>query len=106
MGDASGSSGSSSATAVDGIGVLDYHKAIDLARNTEGDLDPGVATYLEQALDDIWSKINAAPDSYILERDEFAIFNFYIQRYDGQPVAEQAIDRYWRNTTEPSSRPQ
>ena len=89
---------------VDGVGTLTYQRAIDIARNTEGDLDTNVAAYLETALTDIWSRIQANPTTYILTRDEFSVFNFYRQRFSG-PVAEQAIDRYWRNTgQEPPAR--
>lgn len=91
---------------VDGVGRLTYQSAIDTARTTEGDLDPKVHSYLEEALEDIWGRINSAPESYILSKDEFAIFNFYIQRFDGQPAAESAIERYWRHTSELGPGPQ
>lgn len=90
-------------TNVDGIGVLTYQRALDLARNAEGGLDPNVSQYLETALNDIWSSITSQPDSYLLSKDEFAVFNFYAQRFEGQPAAAAAIDRYWRNAAEPST---
>lgn len=82
---------------VDGVGTLTYQRAIDIARNTEGDLDPNVSAYLETALADIWARIQANPTTYVLTRDEFPVFNFFRQRFPGA-VSEQAIDRYWRNT--------
>jgi hypothetical protein len=92
-------------TNVDGVGTLTYQRAIDIARNTEGELDPTVSNYLEGAIGDIWNRINESQDTYILSRDEFAVFNYYIRRFEGSPVAEQAIDRYWRSTSEqPSQR--
>ena len=90
-------------TNVDGVGILTYQRALDLARNAEGDLDPNVSQYLEKALDDIWANITAQPESYVLSKDEFAVFNFYAQRFEGQPIAQQAIDRYWRHASEPSA---
>ena len=90
---------------VDGVGTLTYQRAIDIARNTEGDLDPSVNAYLEGAIADIWKRVNENRDNCILTKDEFAVFNYYIRRFDGQPVAEQAIARYWRNAAEqPSQR--
>ncbi len=89
---------------VDGVGTLTYQRAIDIARNTEGELDPTVSTYLEGAITDIWNRVNEQPGTYILSRDEFAVFNYYIKRFGGSPVAEQAVDRYWRATGEPSAR--
>lgn len=90
-------------TKIDGVGVLTYQRALDLARNAEGDLDPSVNQYLEDALNDIWSNINAQPDSYVLSKDEFAVFNFYAQRFEGQQIAQQAIERYWRTASEPTT---
>lgn len=83
---------------VDGIGVLNYQRAIDIARNTEGDLDPTVSAYLETALSDIWSRINMEPEVYIMTKDEFAVFNFYRGRFEQDEVAEAAVARYWAHT--------
>lgn len=85
---------------VDGVGVLNYQRAIDVARNTEGDLDPTVSAYLEGALNDIWRRISAQPDSYIMTKDEFAIFNFYRRRFEDNDIAEHAVARYWSHTYE------
>ncbi|KAK5127571.1 hypothetical protein LTR85_006911 [Meristemomyces frigidus] len=64
-------------TNVDGVGALNYQRAVDIARNTEGELDPTVNEYLEQAVSDIWARIEVEPDTYVLTKDEFAVFNFY-----------------------------
>lgn len=85
---------------IDGIGVLNYQRAIDIARNSEGELDPSVSNYLEGALSDIWSRVTASPDDYIMTKDEFAVFNFYRSRFDENVVAEQAVARYWTHTYE------
>jgi len=86
---------------VDELGSLSYQRAIDVARNTEGDLDPAVNDYLEKAVSDIWGRIQAQPDQYILTKDEFAVFNFYIRRFEDRPEAEQAVARYWQHAYEP-----
>lgn len=83
---------------VDGIGVLNYQRAIDIARNSEGDLDPTVSAYLETALSDIWGRINMEPEVYIMTKDEFAVFNFYRGRFERDEVAEAAVARYWAHT--------
>lgn len=95
--------GGKNSTSVDGVGHLTYQRAIDIARNTEGDLDPTVHSYLESALSDVWHRISLQPESYVLNRDEFAVFNFYRTRFEGNPVAEQAVDRYWRHNTADSA---
>lgn len=85
---------------VDGIGVLNYQRAVDIARNTEGDLDPAVSAYLETALSEIWSRITMEPENYIMSKDEFAVFNFYRGRFEENEVAEAAVARYWAHTFE------
>jgi hypothetical protein len=87
------------ATNVDGVGALNYQRAIDIARNTEGELDPNVNDYLERALADILERIQLQPDSYILNKDEFAVFNFYRARFGDNPTAVAAVARFWANTT-------
>ncbi|KXT06770.1 hypothetical protein AC578_7226 [Pseudocercospora eumusae] len=82
---------------VDGIGELNYQRAIDIARNSEGELDGRVSAYLETAISDIWTRITMSPDSYLMTQDEFAVFNFYRGRFKGE-VAETAVARYWTNT--------
>ncbi|KAK3075267.1 hypothetical protein LTR53_001545 [Teratosphaeriaceae sp. CCFEE 6253] len=76
-------------------------RALDIARNTEGDLDPHVREYLERALTDIWGRIQQQPDTYILAKDEFAVFNFYIRRFESRPESEAAIARYWQHAQDP-----
>ncbi|KAK4610382.1 hypothetical protein CLAFUW4_13711 [Fulvia fulva] len=83
---------------MDGTGVLNYQRAIDIARNTEGDLDPTISAYLEGALTDIWGRISLQPETYIMSKDEFAIFNFYRRRFDENEVAEHAVARFWAHT--------
>lgn len=88
---------------IDGVGTLTYQRAIDIARNTEGELDPTVNAYLEGAIADIWSRINEHSATYVLNKDEFAVFNYYIRRFEGSAVAQQAVERYWRTASEQSS---
>lgn len=87
-----------STTNVDGVGALSPQRAVDIARNTEGELDPNVKDYLENVLRDIWSRVQLHPDSYILTKDEFAVFNFYRQRFGDAPEAQAAVSRYWQHT--------
>jgi hypothetical protein len=84
------------AVGVDGVGQLTYQRAIDIARNTEGDLDPTVTAYLDEAVTEISNNLDSYPDSYVLSKDEFAVFNYFRQRFEGE-LAERAVDRYWRS---------
>lgn len=81
-------------------GPLDAQRALDIARNTEDDLDPVISDFLESELAQLWARIQAKPEDYILTKDEFAVFNFFIARFSGSEVAEKAIARYWNNHKE------
>lgn len=71
-------------------------KMLEIARDSaEGAMDPTVNRVLESALDRTWSKVKAQPDSYVMTRDEFAIFNYFQQRFAGDKIATAARKRYW-----------
>jgi len=89
---------------VDGVGDLNYQRALDIARNTEGKLDPTVNNFLETAIRDIWGRIQTQPDTYVLTKDEFAVFNFFVRRFDRFSETERAIARYWQNARETIAR--
>jgi hypothetical protein len=82
---------------------LTIQKALDIARNTEGPVDPAVTAYLERKLREIWVHIEAEPETYILSKDEFALFNFYRQRATSSTLAQAAIRRFWDNYTASNS---
>ena len=83
------------------ITSLTTQKALDIARNSEGDIDPAISSYLEQQLADIWARIEAQPDSYLLSKDEFALFNFYRHRSMNTELAQSAVRRFWDNYSSP-----
>jgi hypothetical protein len=71
-------------------------QALEIARDSpEGARDPTVISLLETALTDIWKKIEARPTSYVMTRDEFAVFNYFQDRFVGQQLAAAARKRYW-----------
>ncbi|KAK8069125.1 hypothetical protein PG994_005741 [Apiospora phragmitis] len=77
-------------------------QALEIARESpDGAKDPVVSSILENALVQIWSKVQAQPDTYVMSRDEFAVFNFFQYRFAGNKVAIAARKRYWDNTTGP-----
>ncbi|KAI1358282.1 hypothetical protein F5Y08DRAFT_345860 [Xylaria arbuscula] len=83
----------------------DVLQALEIARD-----DPEAACHglvrnlLESALEGIWSRVLANKSSYVMSRDEFAIFNFYQTRFRDDPIAIAARGRYWDNlTVSPSS---
>jgi hypothetical protein len=78
-------------------GYFTIQRALDIARNSEGIVDPTVSSYLERALRDVWARIDAAPESYILTKDEFALFNYFRHRFTTSNVAQSAVQRFWDN---------
>jgi hypothetical protein len=82
---------------------LTIQRALDIARNSEGAIEPVCRDFLEQNLREIWVRIEAEPDSYILSKDEFALFNYYRYRIKSSSVAQSAIKRFWDNYLEPQT---
>ncbi|KAK7997653.1 hypothetical protein PG989_005693 [Apiospora arundinis] len=77
-------------------------QTLEIARERpDGAKDPVVSKILEGALVQIWSEVQAQPDSYVMSRDEFAVFNFFQHRFAGNKTAIAARKRYWDNTTGP-----
>jgi hypothetical protein len=77
-------------------GNISVAQALEIARDSpEGAQDPNVVRVLETALSEIWGKIQAQPTSYIMTRDEFAVFNFFQARFQGYHLAASSRRRYW-----------
>ncbi|KAH6665896.1 hypothetical protein F5X68DRAFT_55564 [Plectosphaerella plurivora] len=75
-------------------------QALEIARDSvDGASDPTVRNILENALAQVWAQITAAPDSYVMTRDEFAVFNYFQHRFTADEVAQRARKRYWDNMT-------
>ncbi|KAJ5160630.1 uncharacterized protein N7482_007634 [Penicillium canariense] len=73
-------------------------RALEQARNCEdGAVDPQTTAILEAAITELWTRIQADPDNYVLSRDEFALFNYFLERYRGSTVAQRAVARFWNN---------
>ncbi|OTA88319.1 hypothetical protein M434DRAFT_399078 [Hypoxylon sp. CO27-5] len=89
-------------------GCIDYTKTIsvlEVARETPDALyDPSIRNVLEKALHEIWRRITADPEQYIMSRDEFAVFNFFQYLYDDdirRRLAAKARENYWTNSYGP-----
>lgn len=73
-------------------------EALEVARDSpEGAQDPVVVDILETELAEIWGRIQDAPESYVMTRDEFAVFNLFQARFAGDATASAAISRYWNH---------
>lgn len=101
MGDINGdgaSSGSSNITIAQALEIArDYHPGQHR--------DPQVVKILDGAVAQIWGKLQTEPQSYILTRLEFAVFNFFQHQFEGEPIAVAARKRYWDSpTVQPSTK--
>jgi len=77
---------------------ISVSKALELVRNSEtGEVHPSVDATLERAINTLWNKIKARPDSYVMSKDEFAVFNYFRARYTGDETARMAVGRFWDN---------
>ncbi|GIK02655.1 hypothetical protein Aspvir_006714 [Aspergillus viridinutans] len=84
-----------SAAPTDGSNV---REALERARNCEPDaVDRRTTAILEAAITNLWQRIQNAPDSYVLDGDEFALFNYFRGRYRHNRIAQLAVERFWNN---------
>ncbi|EAW07952.1 uncharacterized protein ACLA_026690 [Aspergillus clavatus NRRL 1] len=75
-----------------------FRQALDRARNCDNDaVDEETSQILEGAIRDLWTRIQNEPDSYVLNGDEFALFNYFRDRYRDSQVARAAVARFWDN---------
>lgn len=73
--------------------------ALEVARDSpDGAQDPEVSGTLESALSQIWNRVLAQPDSYVMTKGEFAVFNLYQHLFLGNQLATAARRRFWDNT--------
>lgn len=74
-------------------------QALEIARESEdGASDATVGKMLDQALEAIWDKVKTQPDSYVMSKEEFSLFNYFQHRFVGNKMAVEARKRYWENT--------
>jgi hypothetical protein len=71
-------------------------QALETARDTEeGPIDAEVCRILDDAIANIWGKIQAQPDSYVMTTTEMSLFTYFQHSFDGNQVAVEARKRYW-----------
>lgn len=72
--------------------------ALERARNCEdGQIDAQTSQVLEAAIGELWRRIQLQPDTYVLSRDEFALFNYFRERFRGMSIAQRVVERFWNN---------
>lgn len=71
-------------------------KALEIAK-ANPDVPAEVATRLEQKNADVWQKVQSKPSTYILDREEYAVLNYYQERYKNNSKYDEAIKRFWKH---------
>ena len=71
--------------------------ALETVRNNDGHADPELLAILEAAIQEVFRKINLQPDTYILSRDQFALFNYSRHRFPDAAIGQRAVERFWNN---------
>ncbi|KAF1835090.1 hypothetical protein BDW02DRAFT_523995, partial [Decorospora gaudefroyi] len=69
-----------------GHGYLSLSQAVHVAQNSEGGVDQRLAQFLEKRLAEVWAKLNAQPNTYVLPSDEFALLNYYRTRFGDNEI--------------------
>lgn len=78
--------------------AVTVRRALEIARSsTDGHIEADVNAILERAIQEVFRKINAQPDTYILSRDEFALFNYSRHRFPNADIGQRAVERFWNN---------
>ena len=71
-------------------------KALEIAK-ANPDVPAEVTTRLEQKNADVWQKVQSKPNTYILDREEYAVLNYYQERYKNNSKYDEAIKRFWKH---------
>ena len=75
------------------------NQLLEMVRNSEPGQEPATArAELEEAIRTLWSRIRANSSSYVMSKDEFALFNYYRSRYSSgsdAAISASATKRFW-----------
>lgn len=76
---------------------LTLKQALHIAQNSQSEeIDPRVLAVLEAGLKRIWRDVLARPNTYVMTKLEFGVFNRYRARPEYQnETARKAVSRYW-----------
>ncbi|KAI9734837.1 MAG: hypothetical protein M1834_001916 [Cirrosporium novae-zelandiae] len=82
-----------------GGGNLTRQQALAIVRDSDsGQVDISITRFLEGEIDDIWRRIQAQPNTYVMSEDEFAVFNYFRARFRrgaDDSIAASAVKRFW-----------
>ncbi|KAB8075061.1 hypothetical protein BDV29DRAFT_190525 [Aspergillus leporis] len=70
-------------------------QSLERARNCEENEED--RNILDNAVTELWWRVQSQPDTYVFTPDEFALFNYFVARFQGSFVARRAVARFWDN---------
>lgn len=74
-------------------------QAIVIAQTaTHDNLDQQTRDVLARALDALWRRVQAQPNTYVMTTLEARVFNYHQALFRGDDLARRTWERYWRNT--------
>lgn len=74
-------------------------RAIAIAQNATNDnLDLQTREILQLALQALWRRVQAHPNTYVLTNLEARVFNYHQSLFRGDDLARRTWARYWANT--------
>ncbi|KAG8528112.1 uncharacterized protein KY384_007028 [Bacidia gigantensis] len=75
---------------------LTVSKALDQARDNN-ETSPAATHLLEKTDEEVWTKIQQHPTTYVMNREEYAVLNFFNERHKNHPHFKPAVARFWAN---------
>ena len=76
-------------------------RALEQVRNSDSEVPAEAQQTVERAIQQLWQRLQANPN-YLMNKDEFALFNYARSRYtagNDAVVAQRAVARYWDSHT-------
>ncbi|KAJ6088285.1 hypothetical protein N7486_009546 [Penicillium sp. IBT 16267x] len=79
--------------------LANIRTALDRVRTTDAPVDASTSRILEAAIADLWTRIQAEQDTIVLTPDEFALFNYFLERYRVlyHSITQRVVNRYWNS---------
>ena len=79
--------------------TLSVAHSLEIVRNSEpGQAPPNALGVIERAMAELWQRVLANENAYVMSDIEFAVFNFFRSRYQSgrnKLVGQKATARYW-----------
>ena len=72
---------------------LTISRALQIARDN-GEVPNNVLQYLNRKYNEVWTKIQQNPSSYVMTQDEYSVLN-YFKTHESDSRYKNAVSRFW-----------